>query len=262
VVLCLHGFPDSAWTWRQLLPALAERGFRAVAPWQRGYAPTDIPPDGRYQGAALVADALALHEALGGDERAVIIGHDWGAFAAYGAACSVPERWRRVVTLAIPPLALGGPAMFDYEQLRRSWYHFFFQHPLADELVARDDYAFIDKLWADWSPGFAPGEILDYAKQALRGEGRIAAVLGYYRALWDPTRQDPALAELQLALVQPTPQPTLYLHGDRDGCFSAKGGAGAEEFLGPNSRRVIVTDAGHFLHLEQPSVINEILGFI
>src|SRR5947208_12132984 len=84
LALCLHGFPDSAWTWAGLLPALAKRGYRAVAPWLRGYFPTEVPPDGRYQGAALVGDAIALHDMLRGDKDAVIIGHDWGADAAYG----------------------------------------------------------------------------------------------------------------------------------------------------------------------------------
>src|SRR6202142_4660553 len=76
LALCLHGFPDTAHTWRYLLPALGDAGFHAVAPWMRGYAPTQIPADGRYQTGALAADACALHEVLGGDERAVIIGHD------------------------------------------------------------------------------------------------------------------------------------------------------------------------------------------
>src|SRR4051812_49479551 len=81
LALCLHGFPDSAWTWRHLLPALADAGFHAVAPWLRGYAPTAVPADGRYQTGALATDANALHEALGGGEAGVIIGHDWGAMA-------------------------------------------------------------------------------------------------------------------------------------------------------------------------------------
>ena len=73
LALCLHGFPDSAHTWRHLLPELARAGFHAVAPYMRGYAPTGVAPDGRYELGALVADAVALHEALGGDERAVLI---------------------------------------------------------------------------------------------------------------------------------------------------------------------------------------------
>jgi pimeloyl-ACP methyl ester carboxylesterase len=109
LALCLHGFPDSAHTWRHLLPRLASAGFRAVAPFMRGYAPTVIAADGCYRLGALVADAVALHDALGGDDRAVLIGHDWGAEAAYGAAAFAPDRWRRLVTVAVPPLALDEP---------------------------------------------------------------------------------------------------------------------------------------------------------
>jgi pimeloyl-ACP methyl ester carboxylesterase len=81
LALCLHGFPDSARTWRHLLPSLAEAGFHAVAPFLRGYAPTAVPDDACYSLGALVADAVALHQALDGDDQAVLIGHDWGARA-------------------------------------------------------------------------------------------------------------------------------------------------------------------------------------
>ena len=103
VALCLHGFPDSAHTWRYLLPELASAGFRAVAPFLRGYAPTQLAPDGRYQIGAVVQDTNALHEALGGDEDAVLIGHDWGALATYGAVAHQPTRWRPAVTAGSPP---------------------------------------------------------------------------------------------------------------------------------------------------------------
>lgn len=263
LALCLHGFPDSAHTWAELLPALAERGFQAVAPWMRGFAPSEVPSDGRYQGGALVGDAIALHEALGGDDQAVIIGHDWGAIAAYGAGAYAPDRWRRVVALSIPPLALTSQALSDYDHLRRFWYQFFFLHPIAEEVVAANDLAFIDHLWADWSPGIKAGQPLEQAKAALRPEGHLAAALGYYRAMYDPSAHAPELAELQRALLERTSQPTLYLHGQDDGCVSAELGQGAEAYLGSGSRRVVVPGTGHFLHLEEPgAVIREIVDFV
>src|SRR5471030_3304307 len=106
LALCLHGFPDTAWGWRHLLPALADAGFHAVAPFMRGYAPSEIPADGCFKLGALVADAVGLHDALGGDDQLALIGNDWGAETAYGAAAFAPDRWRRIVTLAVPPLAL------------------------------------------------------------------------------------------------------------------------------------------------------------
>jgi pimeloyl-ACP methyl ester carboxylesterase len=134
LALCLHGFPDTAHTYRHLLPRLAAAGYRAVAPFSRGYAPTAIPADGRYQSGALAQDAIALHQALGGVDRAVIIGHDWGAQAAYGAAVLAPGRWRRVVAMALPPGPALASGLFSYDQVRKSFYLYFFQNPLATSL--------------------------------------------------------------------------------------------------------------------------------
>src|ERR1700726_2074709 len=129
LAVCLHGFPDTAHTWEHLLPALAGAGFHAVAPFMRGYAPTAIPADGAFQIGALVADVVALHQVLGGDGDAVLIGHDWGAETAYGAAAYAPDQWRRLVTLAVPPAALERVLFSDYEQLKRFWYMFMFRDP-------------------------------------------------------------------------------------------------------------------------------------
>src|SRR5580698_10100583 len=101
LALCLHGFPDSAHTWRHLLPELAAAGYRAVAPWTRGYAPTVVASDGDYSAVTRAADANALHDALDGDSDAVLIGHDWGATTTYAAGALAPERWRRLVAIAV-----------------------------------------------------------------------------------------------------------------------------------------------------------------
>jgi pimeloyl-ACP methyl ester carboxylesterase len=259
LALCLHGFPDSAYTWRHLLPELADRGFRAVAPFMRGYAPTGLAADGAYQLGALVADAVALHEALGGDGRAVLIGHDWGAETAYGAAALAPERWRRLVTLAVPPLALDEQLFSDYDQLRRFFYLFFMKTPHADAVVAADDMAFLDRLWADWSPGYDAAEELENAKRCLREPEHLAAALAYYRAdepgIYDSGAGDPYAAE-HAALRRTPPQPTLYLHGRRDGCIDARLAADAAQHLAPSSRMDLVAQTGHLLHLERPSLVN------
>ncbi|MGK2949874.1 MAG: alpha/beta fold hydrolase [Acidimicrobiales bacterium] len=260
LALCLHGFPDSAWTYRHLLPALADAGYRAVAPFMRGYAPTEVPADGRYQTAALALDACALHEALGGDERAVLIGHDWGAIASYIAANHQPERWSRLVAMAVPPAGAVAGGFLTYAQLKKSWYMFFFQHPLADMVVPMDDLAFIDGLWADWSPGYDATDDLPHVKEALRDPSNLAAALGYYRATLGGVGVDPALDAVQSAGNDATPQPTLYLHGRTDGCMGVEVAEGAGAFLtSEGSRMEIVDGAGHFLHVEAPEVVNRLI---
>jgi pimeloyl-ACP methyl ester carboxylesterase len=260
LALCLHGFPDSAHTWRYLLPALADAGFHAVAPFMRGYAPTEIPNDGCYGLGALIADAIGLHDALGGDDRAVLVGNDWGAETAYGAAAFAPDRWRRVVTLAVPPLALDTEMFADYDQLKRFFYLFFLKTPFAESVLAAGDMAFLDRLWQDWSPGYDARENLHNVKQCLRNEGNLAAAIGYYRAEEPGLRQsvaDGAYAVEESALAGAPPQPTLYLHGDRDGCIDVALIKDAERHLAPASRMEVIADAGHFLHVEKPAAVND-----
>jgi pimeloyl-ACP methyl ester carboxylesterase len=261
LALCLHGFPDSAWTWRHLLPGLAAAGFRAVAPFLRGYAPTTIPTDGFYQSGAVASDAIALHDAFGGDGDAVLIGHDWGALATYGAAGHEPSRWRRVVTASVPPPTTVAGAFFSYDQLRRSWYMFFFQSPLADIAVPADDLAFIDRLWADWSPGYDAGDDLPRVKDALRGPANLTAALGYYRATLGSGARSPEFDAVEATGAAPLPMPALYLHGATDGCMGAElvDDSVRDALPHEDSRVEIVDDAGHFLHLEQPYVVNRLI---
>lgn len=262
LALCLHGFPDSAWTWRHLLPSLAAAGYRAVAPWLRGYAPTTVPEDGHYQTGVLGLDACELHRALGGDDDAVLIGHDWGALAGYSAVQHPEVRWRRLVTMAVPPPSTLANAFFSFDQLRKSWYMFFFQSPLADMAVPMDDLAFVDRLWADWSPGYDAADDLPHVKDALRDPANLTAAIGYYRATLSGQglTDDPTVNALQGAANGTPPLPTLYLHGATDGCMGAELAPLAASILThPGSRVEVVDDAGHFLHVERPDAVGRLV---
>ncbi|MGI8795495.1 MAG: alpha/beta fold hydrolase [Acidimicrobiia bacterium] len=266
LALCLHGFPDHAPTWEPLMPELAAAGYHAVAPWMRGYAPTGLAPNGNYQTGSLALDAIALADALAADGEAVLIGHDWGAGAAYTAVAHAPERFRKLVTLAVPHFAALGGHLLKPAQLKRSWYIFFFQSPLADIAVPIDDYAVIDTLWRDWSPGYNPDPAFMRAlKDTFSAPGCLDAAIGYYRATFGTTPSDPELTDVQAKGGGEIPVPTLYLHGVDDGCLGIEGVVDDElaPFFPAGLEIERVPGAGHFLHLERPDVVTpRIVGFL
>lgn len=264
LVLLLHGFPDHHLSWAQMVETLAAQGFHAVAPAMRGFAPTGSGPDGCYQSWATGADAIALIDALG-YEDAMVIGHDWGAAAAYAAARQAPERISKLVTLSVPfGPQLGAAFITNGDQQRRSWYMFYFQMPFAEAAIEFDDYAFIDRLWAEWSPGYvAPAQDRAALKQMFAVDGVLKSTLAYYRQTFSAVPDHPDWVDRQSQIAGLIAAPTLYLHGANDGCIGVEVSDGMESYFSAGLHKVVVPDSGHFLHLEQPDVVaNHILTFI
>jgi pimeloyl-ACP methyl ester carboxylesterase len=255
LALLIHGYPDTAWTWRHLGPYLAARGRRAVAPFTRGYAPTDLAPDDRYRISALADDVLALHRALGGGADAALVGHDWGAAVTWAVTQHEPDHFARYVAMAMFPAgALTLPwysprtVGLGLRQLRRSWYVAFNQLPGAEHTADR----LIPRLWRDWSPGFDGREDVARVLAALDTPARRRAALRYYR---DTLRHD-----LLATLTQRAGAPALYLHGAQDGCVQPALAALHAPELPAGSRFEMVPGCGHFLHLEDPGAVNTQIG--
>jgi len=205
-------------------------------------------------------DALALRDALGGGPDSVIIGHDWGAIITHIAANVRPDAFAKVVTMAVPPgNAVGVAFLSNLAQIKRSWYMFFFQHPFADFVVGANDLAYIDMLWADWSPGFDAAEELELLKPSLRDPANLQAALGFYRATLGAGYNDPALQSAQDMSSTIPPQPLLYIHGRTDGCMGSEVAEFAAAELTPNARARFIDGAGHFMHLEKPAEVNDII---
>lgn len=262
LVLLLHGFPDDEGTFRHQLPALAEAGFRAVAPRMRGYEPSSQPEDGDYRVETLARDVLAWLDELGAP-RAHLFGHDWGAVVTYAAAALAPERFERAVTLAVPPpLRLARAIARVPRQLALSWYTQFFQLPALPELaLARGDGALLRHLWSAWSPGFhlAP-ERWASLRETFEAPGVHRAMLAYYRQNLSP-RALRGWTSPEARALRRVPVPTLALTGAQDGCMDTRlwdHAVLAEDF--PAGVRVErLEGAGHFAHLERPEALNQLL---
>lgn len=255
LLVVLHGFPDTAWTWRAVGPLLAEAGYRVVAPFLRGYAPSDVPVDGDYSVSALAADAVALHERLGGDSSTALIGHDWGAITAGALAADPSSPYARVALLAVPPLAWMNPnravarAWLSglVRQPRHSWYIAYNQVP---GLAERNFTRLARRLWRTWSPGYDATDDLAHLARAVPDQARAKAVVSYYRAL--------ASRGSRAALAEPR-KPLLYLHGDRDGAIDPRFFAVARSRIAPPSSAALLPGAGHFLQLEKPAEVTGLL---
>lgn len=255
LVVLLHGFPELWYAWRHYISALAEAGYRVLAPDQRGYNTSDKPLRVRdYDLDVLAADVVGLIE-LEGRKKACLVGHDWGAAVTWWTAMRHPDQVERAVVMNVPHpevmrrFVLGG----SLRQLRSSWYMFFFQLPWLPErtfgpglfarmrAIGRED-AFRDEdapaYLAAWRQPGAPRGMVDWYRAALR------AALG-------PRPEDPRIKV-----------PIEVIWGRQDVLLSP-------EMVAPSLRlceRGHVTwfeDATHWVHHEERvRVLNTILDFL
>ncbi len=261
LVLMLHGFPDTADTWRVFMVRLAEEGFRVVAPYMRGYHPTAIPQDGDYSVAALGNDVLALLDGLGVKEPAIVVGHDWGASAVYYAANSAPDRFEKIVTLAIPhprtikpsPRFVWGARHFMAFQFKGS----------AIKRMRKDGVAYVDEIYRRWSPTWDfPPEETAAIKRSFSEPGVIEAALGYYWSFVRGALTAKGRAQ-QKVLGRRTSVPTLAFAGASDGALPPAAFEGNESAYTGTFEWHAVPNAGHFLHRESPDfVIEKTLEFL
>lgn len=266
LMLCLHGYPDTAWTWRHLGPFFAERGFRVVAPFMRGYAPTELARDGDYGVGALMADAFALHGALDGGPDAVLVGHDWGGLTANGVAAHPNNPFEKVVSMGVPLVAGLRPGSGNGRrllsrlpgQLRMSWYIIFQQFPGVSE---RSLDRVLPRLWHDWCPpGYDASTDLGHLFAALPDRTRRTAALSYYRAQFRPLRRSRRHRELDRYSLWPKPRiPMLAMHGRIDGAIDVEIGRLGARVLPPGSIHHIVDGAGHFMQLDQPGTVHRLI---
>jgi len=244
LVLLLHGFPESAHAWRKQIPALADR-FRVVAPDLRGYAESERPPHvSDYRMPVLVADIVGLIEALG-EERAHIVGHDWGGAIAWAAAQTRPAIVDRLVVLNCPhPLPLQRALRSLSRQVLRSWYVLFFQLPILERSLRGG---------AIRPDTFSEDDILEY-RRALSIPGAATAALNYYRAAFRD-----ALTGRTLDPSRIIQAPTLLIWAEDDFALGRELTDDMEGLFAREFRIEYVRNTSHWVMEERPEVVNRLL---
>jgi pimeloyl-ACP methyl ester carboxylesterase len=243
LVLLLHGFPDTPHTWDDLRPRIAAKGYRAVSPFMRGYHPSAIPDRDPDQ-ETLARDPLALIEALGAP-GAVVIGHDWGASAAYGAAALGPDRVQKLITIAIPHPAALKPSL---KKLWRSRHFLTYKLPGAPNRFARNDFAALPAIYQRWSPTWNPDpREFDAVRASFSNPRSLNAAFGYYRKL-SPAPSPSLKARITV--------PTVVFAGLDDPLVGPADYRGAARMFG-NEYIVEEVRGGHFMHREHPEAFAE-----
>jgi pimeloyl-ACP methyl ester carboxylesterase len=285
VVVLAHGFPELAYSWRHQIPALAAAGYHVLAPDQRGYGRSTRPSDiADYNIAELSADLIGLLDDVGAD-KAVLVGHDWGAPVVWNSAQLHPDRVEAVVGMSVPPVPRSQvPPTKAFRALfgENFFYMLYFQDPgVADaELAAdprrtitrmlggltnTDDPAaglrmirpgpagFIERLpepngLPDW---ITPQEVDHYVSEFTRTG--FTGGLNWYRNLdrnWE-LLADPPAATIDV--------PAMFIGGTADPVLSFMGPDRAAEVITGPYRQVLIDGAGHWLQQEQPEQVNELL---
>ena len=249
LVLLLHGFPQTRYTWRHQLPALARAGYLALAPDQRGYSP-GARPSGieRYAVDALLADALALADAFGA-ERFHLVGHDWGGQLAWLLAARRPERVRSLCVLSRPhPAAFARALASDPAQRGRSKHHRAFQDPNTARLLIENGADRLQRLLREQG---VPEKDASAYVEPLSSHDAMDAALNWYRAAF-AGGSALAAADVSAVLV-----PTLFLWGDADATVGRLAAEATREFVASDYRFLEVPGAGHFLTDQAAATVTE-----
>ncbi len=253
LVLLLHGFPELWRGWRGQIPALVDAGYRVWAPDQRGYNLSDKPKGvAAYSLDELVADVIGLIDAAG-EERVLLVGHDWGAAVAWWVANTHPDRLHKLVILNVPhPNTMQRVLRGSFTQLRKSWYMFFFQIPwLPEALIKAGNWRGAKQsLISSSRPGtFSDADLAEYVT-AWSQPGAFTAMINWYRAMFQTK-------------IKPLPSkritvPTLLIWGAQD---FALGRELAQPSIDrcDDGRLVFIEEAGHWVQHEEPERVNELL---
>jgi len=264
-VLLLHGWPDDAWTWKPVAPALTAAGYRVIVPFLRGCGPTrflspDTPRSGQL--AALGQDVIDLVDSLG-LARFALIGHDWGARAAAIAAAELQKSGRvtHLIMLSVGYATNDPSQPLAMRQVHNYWYHWYLTLTRGADLVRDGRRTLTRYIWDIWgAPGWRLSEaaFADTA-QSFDNPDWADVVVHSYRHRWGFAEGDPRYADLERRLTPPpiVSVPTLVLHGGADPCNDPSTSAGKERYFSGRYHRLVMPEIGHFPQREAPQLTSD-----
>jgi pimeloyl-ACP methyl ester carboxylesterase len=256
LALCLHGFPESRFSWRYQLPLLVRLGYRAWAPDLRGYGETEPKPQAvsAYLIDRLMDDVAALIDASGA-KSVTLIGHDWGAGLAWTFAANRVRPLERLVIMNVPhPAVMNAVLRRSFAQLRKSWYMFFFQLPgLPERMMTGNDARAVRRAFHDMAvdkTNFTPEALDRYAADAQR-PGAMTGMINWYRAAF----------RLRGKLAGPwdvIETPTLIVWGEEDAALGLELLDGTDAHVRDLTVRRL-PNVSHWVQQEAPDEVNAIL---
>ena len=259
-VILAHGWPDDVRTWDAVRPALHAARFRTYAPWLRGYGPTRFLSADTMRSGQLVAlgqDLVDFASALG-LRRYALVGHDWGARAAYIASSIAEGSVSACVALSTGYGTNSPTQTLSWRQTQNYWYHWLLATARGERLVRGDRRGFTRHIWDEWFVAYRP-DAAEFERTATSFDNPDwpDITLHSYRVRWGHAEGDPRYAALE-SRFDPAPRqrvPTLTLHGALDPVNLPQMSEGKERsFEGPYERR-LVSGAGHFPQRERASEV-------
>jgi pimeloyl-ACP methyl ester carboxylesterase len=267
-MILLHGWPDDWRTWNKLLPLLHEAGYRTIVPSLRGFGQTRFKSEHAFRSGEMTAiaeDTIELADALDLD-RLALVGHDWGARAAYIVASQHGQRLTHLIALSVGYAALDPNQEIGINQIERYWYQWYMALPQGERLVRERRAELARHAWHTWSPSWRFPELeFELTAQSFNNPDWAEITVHSYRQRWGMAEGDPDYAGIE-AYMNPAPRiavPTLVIHGADDHATLPESSEGKQDLFSGRYQRIGLKGVGHFPQREAPEeVARTILDFI
>jgi len=261
-LVAVHGWPDDPHCWDGLLPDLHHAGYRVIRPWLRGFGPTLFRSSAKMRSGrigALGRDLADFLEALGLDD-VVLVGHDWGARAAYVVGALFPDRVAQIIAISAGHATNRTDAPLSWPLARAYWYEWLVTTEYGRRAISQDRRRFCRYLWETWSPSWRFDEsAFEQAALAWDNDDWLSVTVHAYRHRWGAADGDPAYKQIEDRLREPAQVhcPTLVIHGAEDADNLPETTQSQDGLFTGGYQRLVLDGVGHFPPREAPQRVAE-----